>query len=87
MQYFPLLDIRQAIADADRNLADVVYFVTTLQDESEGHYPPQAAQLLANVVAIREQLTRIIPKELWSAIVEEQSAWDAEEMRWEPSNY
>jgi hypothetical protein len=85
--FYPLLDVRQAIADADRNLADVVYYVTTLQEETEGHHPPQAEQQLANVAAVRDQLTRLIPPALWRAIAAEQAAYDEEEMRWEPNNY
>ncbi len=27
MQTYPLLDIREAVADADRNLADIIYYV------------------------------------------------------------
>jgi hypothetical protein len=85
--FYPLLDIRQAIADADRNLADVIFYVTTLQEETEGHYPPEAAELLDRVAEVRTLLTTIIPPALWQAIVTEQAEYDSEELRWEPSNY
>jgi hypothetical protein len=87
MQFYPLLDIRQAIADADRNLADVTYYVTTLQDETEGHHPPEAEELLARVAEVRALLATIIPPQLWTEMVREQAAWDEEELRWAPTNY
>ena len=46
MHDFPLLDIKDALADADRNLADVVSYVHTLQADSEGQYPPDAQAIL-----------------------------------------
>ena len=50
---WPLLDIAQALNDADQALSDIVYYVHMLQADTEGHYPPDAEQLLANVAAIR----------------------------------
>jgi hypothetical protein len=80
--YFPHLDIKQAIADADRNLADVVYYVDTLYDESAGHYPRQAEQLLARIAFAREVLARLIPPECQEDIATEQARYDAEEAAW-----
>jgi len=62
MQTWPFLDIREAVADADRNLADVISYVETLQEDTEGQYPPDAAQLLANVTALREMRRQTCPK-------------------------
>jgi len=86
MQTWPLLDIREALADADRNLADVIYYTHTLQGDTEGHMPPDAATLLANVAAVREMLTEVLPPALAQAIAEEQAQYDDETARWEPTN-
>ena len=80
--YFPHLDIKQAIADADRNLADVVYYVNTLYDESEGHYPRQAAELLARIAVARDLLGWLIPPECQEDIVTEQARYDSQEAAW-----
>ena len=60
--WWPLLDIPKAIADADRALADLAYYIDTLHGESDGQYPPpaEAAELLANAAAIRELLTLVV---------------------------
>ncbi len=85
MQTYPLLNIREALADADRNLADILYYTHTLQGDTEGHMPPDAATLLANIAAVREMLTELLPPALMKAIAEEQACYDEEEARWEPS--
>jgi hypothetical protein len=87
MQTWPLLDIREALADADQNLADILYYVRMLQADTEEQYPTDGAQLLANVEAIRELLTLVIPPALQQAIVAEQAEYDREEARWEPTGY
>jgi hypothetical protein len=87
MQVWPLLEIRAALSDADKNLQDVLDYVSALQGETEGHLPPEAPTLLANIVALRELLTAVIPPALAQAITDEQSLYDEEEARWEPSNY
>jgi hypothetical protein len=87
MQTYPLLDLREALADADRNLADIVYYTQVLQADTEGHQPPDAATMRANVAAVRELLTVVLPPSLVQAIAAEQAAYDAEADRWEPSNY
>ncbi len=87
MQTYPLLDIREALADADRNLADIVYYTHVMQGDTEGHMPPDASTLLANVAAMRDMLTEVLPPALVKAIAEEQAAYDESEARWEPSNY
>ena len=87
MQTYPLLDLREALADADRNLADILYYTQVLQADTEGHLPPDAATLLANVAAVRELLTAVLPPALAQAIAEEQAEFDREADRWEPVNY
>lgn len=84
---FPLLDIREALADADRNLADILYYTQVLQADTEGHLPPDAATLLANVAAVREMLREVLPSALVLAIAEEQAAFESERDRREPVNY
>ena len=84
--YFPLLDIREAVADADRNLGDILYYVRVLQADTEGQYPPDAALLLANVEAVRELLALVIPPALQQAIADEQTQYDEDEARWDPTD-
>jgi len=86
MQTWPLLDIREALADADRNLADVIYYTQTLQADTEGHVPPEASTLLANIAAMRAMLTEVLPPALVKAIALEQAAYEAEESCWDVSS-
>jgi len=85
MHDFPLLHIKDALADADRNLADVVSYVHTLQADSEGQYPPDAQAFLGHIAILRELLRGIVPEGLQRAIAEEQAEYDDQESRWEPS--
>jgi len=85
MQSYPLLDITAALADADRNLEDILYYVRMLQADTEGHLPPEAPTLLGNIAALRELLAAVIPPALAQAIADEQSLYDEEEARWEPT--
>jgi hypothetical protein len=87
MRTYPLLDLREALADADRNLADIIYYTQVMQADTEGHLSPDAATLLANVATIRELLTEVMPPALVQAIAAEQAEFDAEADRWEPANY
>lgn len=82
MDYFPLLDIQQAIRDADRNLADVVDYIETLQAETAGCFPPDAVQMLAHVAAARERVGRIMTPALREAMQAEQTLYDEEETRY-----
>jgi len=78
-----VLDIPKALDAADRALADVTYSVECLQQASEGHYPPapEAAQVLANVAAVREMLGWVIPPRLQEEIAKEQAMYDEEAAR------
>ena len=58
MQVWPLLEIREALADADRNLVDVLNYVSNLQEETDGHLPPEASLLLTNIATLRQMLAR-----------------------------
>jgi hypothetical protein len=87
VDFWPLLDIRDAVKECDSTLADIIAEVGILQQESEGHHPPAAAQFLANVIALREMLTELFPPALQQAIADEQTVYDEDTARWEPTNY
>jgi hypothetical protein len=82
MQQFPFLDIQDALRDADRNLADIVRYVEALQQETEGHVPRDAAQLLANVAACREVLGWVLPPQTREDIAKEQEELEALEAQY-----
>ncbi len=67
-------------------MADIVLYVETLQEESEGHQPPDGDTLLANVAALREMLGALIPPALQQAIAEEETLFEEEEVRWAPTS-
>jgi hypothetical protein len=87
MSNCPLIDIGRAIADADQALEDLASYVSALQAESNGQYPlpEDAAALLANAAAVREQLGWVLPPRLKA----DMAALEAEEMeaedRWDAS--
>jgi hypothetical protein len=87
MDYWPLLDIRDAVKECDAALADVIAEVEMLQAESEGHYPPGAAVLLDNARALRTLLPELFPPAFAQAIADEQTQYDEETARWEPTTY
>jgi hypothetical protein len=85
MDYWPLLDIRDAVNECDAALADVIVEVEHLQAESDGHYPPGAAELLANVEALQALLPAVFPAVLQEAIAAEQAGYDDAIDRWQPT--
>jgi hypothetical protein len=87
MQSWPLLDLKAALNDADRNLEDILYYVRVLLADTDNAYPPAAEELQANVAAIRELIKEVIPPALAQAIAAEQVAYDTEAERWEPADY
>jgi hypothetical protein len=87
MQQWPLLDIRDALKEVEVGLADVLYYTQVLQADTEGHYPPGAAQLLANITAIRELLADVVPSALVAAMAAEQADYEEQEARWESTEY
>lgn len=76
---WPLLDIQQAVQDADRNLADALYYIENLLHTTEGHYPRQADLLRANIAAARELLGWIIPPQCQEDIAKEQADYDEQD--------
>jgi hypothetical protein len=87
MDFWPLLDIRDAVTACDAALADVIAEVEMLQAESEGRYPPGAAELLANVAALRELIPALFPPGFQEALASEQTIYEEETARWEPTTY
>jgi len=85
MQVWPLLEIRSALADADLALADAGYYTQACMGDTEGNYPPAAAQFLANIATIRALLAEVVPPALAKAMADEQAAYDEEASLWEPS--
>jgi hypothetical protein len=83
---WPLLHVREAVRECDDMLSDIIAEVTMLQADSGGYYPPEAAVLLANVVALRELLTDVFPPALQQAIAAEQTVYEAEGARGEPTS-
>ena len=81
-QSYPLLDIKQALQDASRNLADVLVYLDILAHDSDGTYPPDADTLRHNVTAARQLLPYLIPKGVADAIAHEQATYDACEAYW-----
>jgi hypothetical protein len=81
-QSYPLLDLKQAIQDADRNLADVLVYLDILAHDSGGTYPPDADTLRHNVTAARKLLPYLLPKGVADAIAAEQAEYDACEQYW-----
>jgi hypothetical protein len=85
VDFWPLLDIREALADCERNLAELVSLVETLQAETEEHYPPDAAHLLATFGEMQTLLAGAITPALAEAMAAEQAQYDEEMARWEAS--
>jgi hypothetical protein len=81
-QSYPLLDIKHALLDASRNLADVLVYLDLLAHESGGTYPPDADVLRHNVTAARKLLPYLLPRRLADAIAAEQAEYDACEQYW-----
>jgi hypothetical protein len=83
----PLLDIDQALVDADRNLADFISYTHTLQGDTEGSQALDAEAQLAALAAEREVLTALLPPALVQAITAEPVVYDEEEEDWKPATY
>jgi hypothetical protein len=81
-QSYPLLDIKQALQDASRNLADVLVYLDILAHDSGGTYPPDADVLRHNVTATIKLLPYLIPRSVAEAIAHEQAEDDACEQYW-----
>jgi hypothetical protein len=81
-QSYPLLDIKHALQDASRNLADVLVYLDILAHDSGGTYPPDADTLRHNITAARKLLPYLLPMRLADAIAAEQAEYDACEQYW-----
>ena len=71
MDYWPLLDIAEALKDCDRTLTEIVDEVETLAAETDDTYPPDAAHLLATLAAMRALLADMMTPALAEAIAGE----------------
>jgi len=85
MQSWPLLDIRDALADVAGTLEDLCREVAMLQSDSDGQYPPEAEVFTANVQALRELLGTVMPATFREAVDAEATLYDEENARWEPT--
>jgi hypothetical protein len=81
-QSYPLLDIKQALQDASRNLADILVYLDILAHENGGKYPPDADTLRNNVMTARKLLPYLMPQGVADAIAQEQAEYDACEAYW-----
>jgi hypothetical protein len=85
MHVWPLLEIREALADADRALCDAITYVGALQAETKGHLPPEARAFLATLAMVRGMLSAAVPPEMAQAMAEEQVLYDRAEARRAPA--
>lgn len=85
MDYWPLLDISEALKDCDRTLAELTDDVETLVAETDAGYPPDAPHLLATLAAMRALLADLMTPALEEAIAGEQAQYEADMARWEAS--
>lgn len=82
VDYWPLLDIREALLDCERTLAEIVDGVETLVAEGDAQYPPDAAHLLRTLAAMRAHLADMLTPALHLAIAREQAQYEADLARW-----
>jgi hypothetical protein len=71
MASYPLMDIEQAITEAQRCLDDITEVVHVLLAASDGHYPIEAPVLLAQVSAARTAVLQILPASLQTELAME----------------
>ena len=83
MDFWPLLDIREAITDCARTLTEITDGVETLLAETEDQFPPDAAHLLTTLATVRAQLADLITPALQAAIEAEQAQYEEDMARWE----
>lgn len=83
MDFWPLLDLREALADCSRTIDELLSMVETLEDEAEPGYPPDAAHLLRTFAAVQALLADAITPALAEATAAEQAEYDAAMARWE----
>ena len=83
MNYYPLLDIKQALCDAEHNLADAITYLRVLLEESHGLYPPAGAEALSTMQALRRALSQALPASLIDAMIAEQLLYELKHEGWE----
>jgi hypothetical protein len=84
---YPLLDMQGDVDAADDTLQDLAWRILTVLDDTEGHFPPGAAEALANIAALRTLLAEVLPAALKHAIAAERTIMDEDAAHWEPSSY
>jgi hypothetical protein len=85
MDFWPLLDIHEAMKDCDRTLSEIVDDVETLVAETDDTYPPDAPHLLATLAALRALLADMLTPALEEAIAGERARYEEELAHWEAS--
>jgi len=83
MDYWPLLDLHEAVKDCERTLCEIVDDVETLVAEGDDTYPPDAPHLLATLAALRALLADMLTPALEEAIAGEQARYAEDLARWE----
>lgn len=87
MDYWPLLDLREALADCERTLTELVALVETLQDDTEDGYPPDAAHLLSTFAQMQALLSDAITPALQTAIEAEHAQYEEDLAHWEAGQH
>ena len=82
MGHYPLLDLKGALEDADRFLAEAQEHVETMLAESDGQYPIEASIILANVAALRDMMALVLPSSLQTEIAMEEIRYADDEAYW-----
>ncbi len=83
VDYWPLLDIREALKDCERTLSELTDYVETLVAECDDAYPPDAPHLLRTLAAMRAQLADMLTPALQQAVEAEHAQYEADMARWE----
>lgn len=82
MDYWPLLDLRDDLRECHRTLDHVPWLVAQMQVDTQGHYPPEAQTLTANVCALQELLGTLLTPALQAEIDKEEAHYADEESKW-----
>lgn len=76
--YWPMLDIDQAIRDCDRNLEDIIRYAEALSEDGN----PALLDLIQRTTTLRKSLTTLRTPALCDLIRQEQEAYDIAEGEW-----
>ena len=74
---YPLLEVKAALADAARALADAQFYLEVLLHDTASAPPPDAQTCVQNLQAARTLLPALVPGRLAEAISQEQAGYDA----------